>query len=118
MLILAVCTSTSLIQAASLGAINLDEFTFDKIVDGSRDVLVKFDKDYPYGDEEDEFKALCKTVGPLRTSLGIAEVGVQDYGDRHNEGLRERFGISRDSFPAYRLFKKGTCSKTRGTRNL
>ena len=98
----------SLMHAASLGAINLDDFTFDKIVDGSRDVLVKFDKDYPYGDDEDEFKALCKTVAPLKTSLIIAEVGVQDYGDRHNEGLRERFGISRDSFPAYRLFKKGT----------
>ena len=108
MLILASCTS--LIQAASLGALNLDDFTFDKIVDGSRDVLVKFDKDYPYGDEEDEFKALCKTVGPLKASLVIAEVGVQDYGDRNNEGLRERFGISRDAFPAYRLFRKGHAS--------
>merc|ERR1719424_2344348 len=31
----------------------LDNTTFDKIVDGSRAVIVRFDKEYAYGDEHD-----------------------------------------------------------------
>ena len=40
------------------GAISLDSFTFDKLVGGFFDVLVKFDKQYPYGDKEDAWKDL------------------------------------------------------------
>merc|ERR1719399_1403633 len=95
------------LQAKAQGAINLDTYTFDKIVDGSRDVLVKFDQEYAYGDKEDAFKALCKTVGPLKGGTLIAEVGVQDYGDKENQNVAERFGASKDDFPVYKLFKKG-----------
>merc|ERR1719399_1871019 len=83
------------LQAKAQGAINLDTYTFDKIVDGSRDVLVKFDQEYAYGDAEDAFKALCKTVGPLKGGTLIAEVGVQDYGEKENTDVAERFGASK-----------------------
>merc|ERR1719399_356385 len=95
------------LQAKAQGAINLDTYTFDKIVDGSRDVLVKFDQEYAYGDAEDAFKALCKTVGPLKGGTLIAEVGVQDYGEKENTDVAERFGASKGDFPVYKLFKKG-----------
>ena len=44
----------SLCGAADIkGAIELDSFTFNKIVGTPHfDVIVKFDKAYPYGDEE------------------------------------------------------------------
>lgn len=93
--------------AKAPGAVGLDSLTFDKIVDGSRPVLVKFDKEYPYGEKEDTFKALCKTVGPLKADLLIGEVGVQDFGDKQNDDVRERFNVDKDKFPVYKLFKKG-----------
>ena len=37
--------------AAEKGIVELDSWTFDKIVDGSRNVLVKFDKSYSHGDK-------------------------------------------------------------------
>jgi len=36
---------------ADRGILKLDNTTFDRIVDGSRPVLVRFDKEYAYGDE-------------------------------------------------------------------
>eukprot|EP00756_Hemistasia_phaeocysticola_P064328 Hpha_TRINITY_DN7712_c0_g1::TRINITY_DN7712_c0_g1_i1::g.85516::m.85516/K09586/ERP29; endoplasmic reticulum protein 29 len=89
------------------GVVTLDVFSFDKIVDGSRSVLVKFDKEYPYGDKEDAFKKFAEGVAHIDDLL-VAEVGVQEYGDdKYNEKLRDRFGIKNDDFPAYRLFKAG-----------
>ena len=39
------------LSAAEKGIVELDSWTFDKIVDGSRNVLVKFDKSYSYGEK-------------------------------------------------------------------
>jgi hypothetical protein len=44
-------------------------------------VLVKFDKQYAYGDAEDVFKETAEKIGELKTDLIVAEVGTQDYGD-------------------------------------
>merc|ERR1711912_72178 len=51
--------------------------------------------------------ALAKTVGALKTKFLIGEVGVQEYGDKENDDLRERFNINKDDFPVFKLFKKG-----------
>lgn len=90
-----------------------------QFVDGSRDVLVKFDKQYPYGqcfslrlscsdtlfsffffcfvcfpgEKEDEFKKFAQKVAPSR--LWVTEVGVQDYGEHENKPLADRFGINK-----------------------
>jgi len=94
-------------EGRAKGALNLDSWTFDRVVDGSRDVLVKFDKEYAHGESEDHFAALCRALGPLKTTrLLVAEVAVQDYGDKENHDLRVRFGIDAADFPAYRLFKR------------
>lgn len=37
--------------------------------------------------------------------LGV--VGVQDYGDKLNDDLRERFDVSTDDFPVFKLFGSG-----------
>eukprot|EP01062_Namystynia_karyoxenos_P027989 TRINITY_DN212_c1_g1_i2.p2 TRINITY_DN212_c1_g1~~TRINITY_DN212_c1_g1_i2.p2 ORF type:complete len:239 (+),score=118.63 TRINITY_DN212_c1_g1_i2:76-792(+) len=94
------------------GVITIDTFSFDKIVDGSRNVLVKFDKEYPYGDKEDAFKKFAESVVHI-DGLLIAEVGVQEYGDdKYNEKLRDRFGVKNEDFPAFRLFKAGEAEPT------
>merc|ERR1719378_1146820 len=91
------------LAATPRGVLPLDSYTFDKIVDGSRNVLVKFDKQYAYGEKQDAWTAFAETV---RETSGIllAEVGVNDYGDKDNDDLRARFDISADDFPVYKAF--------------
>ena len=37
----------------------------------------------------------------------IASVGVQEYGEKLNEDLRERFSVKAEDYPVFKLFKKG-----------
>lgn len=95
------------LSSATKGVVTLDDLTFDKIVDGSKPILVKFDKQYSYGDAEDAFKETAEKLGELKTDLVIAEVGKQEYGDEENKALHERFSIDKDEWPVYKLFPKG-----------
>eukprot|EP00662_Eupelagonemidae_sp_cell21_P016652 gene16652-2350_t len=103
------------------GVVRIDAFSFDnahhtggcccdKIVDGNRTVLVKFDKEYPFGEAEDQFADFAASVASLPSIL-VTEVCVQQYGDdKYNEKVRDRFGIKNSHFPAFRLFPKGLAS--------
>merc|ERR1712187_605526 len=86
------------------GAIKLVNYTFDKMLQvPDMSLLVKFDQSYADGEKEDEFKALCKLAYAVPGFL-IGEVPVQEYGDKENDDLRERFGLKKDDFPVYLLF--------------
>ena len=50
--------------------------TFDRLVDGSRNIIVRFDKEYSYGDEHDAWKDFAKTVGESSADVLVADVGV------------------------------------------
>eukprot|EP00811_Abedinium_folium_P007918 NODE_17307_length_950_cov_6.518834.p1 GENE.NODE_17307_length_950_cov_6.518834~~NODE_17307_length_950_cov_6.518834.p1 ORF type:complete len:283 (-),score=74.22 NODE_17307_length_950_cov_6.518834:101-844(-) len=92
------------VEGTAQGALKLDNYTFDKMMAMSgHSFLVKFDKSYPYGEKEDEFKVLCKLAHAL-PQFFVAEVPVQEYGDRENSELAERFGFTEASYPAYLLF--------------
>merc|ERR1719426_157938 len=96
------------VDAIALGAIKLDNYTFDKVIsspDDAMQYLVKFDQSYAYGEKEDEFKALCRVAYSAKKFL-VAEVPVQEYGDKENDDLRERFKLKKEDFPAYFLFNK------------
>uniref|UniRef100_A0A7S4EY79 Endoplasmic reticulum resident protein 29 C-terminal domain-containing protein n=1 Tax=Chrysotila carterae TaxID=13221 RepID=A0A7S4EY79_CHRCT len=82
--------------------------TFDRIIDGSRNVFVRFDKEYAYGEAHDAWKEYAKTVGESAADLLSADVGVSEYGEKENSDLIERYGIKTADFPQYRLFVKGT----------
>ena len=84
--------------------------TFDRIVDGSKTVFVRFDKEYSYGDEHDAWKELAGKVGDSSADMLSCDVGVSEYGDKDNSDIAERFSIKSDDFPQYRLFTKGTSS--------
>jgi len=93
-------------ECTAQGAIKLDNYTFDKVLaTPDYSFLVKFDTSYAYGEKEDAFKEVCKLAHPV-PSFFVAEVPVQEYGDKENDDLRERFGLKRDDFPAYFLFNK------------
>jgi len=79
---------------AVLGAISLDNYTFDKWInlEGYK-FFVKFDVAYPYGEFQDEWVRLA----PLAQNVSqffIAEVGVEfDDGMERNEKLAKRYNL-------------------------
>jgi len=109
-LVLLAVYASSALAYTERGILKLDNTTFDRIIDGSRGVFVRFDKEYAYGDEHDAWKAYAKTVGDSDADLLSCDVGVSEYGDRDNADLAERFGIDTESFPQFRLWKKGQSS--------
>ena len=84
--------------------------TFDRIIDGSKSVMVRFDKEYSYGDEHDAWKSFAAKVGDSSADMLVADVGVSEYGDKDNSDLADKFSIKTDDFPQYRLWKKGMTS--------
>merc|ERR1719248_139310 len=94
------------------GILKLDNSTFDRIVDGSKSVFVRFDKEYSYGDEHDAWKDFASKVGGSSADMLVADVGVSEYGDKDNSDIAERFSIKSDDFPQYRLWLKGKSSST------
>lgn len=95
-------------DATAMGAIKLDNYTFDRFLKlPGVSILVKFDMAYPYGEKEDVFQALCKLAYRVPNFL-IGEVAVQDYGDKENMALQERFELKKEEFPAYYLYERGS----------
>ncbi|KAG2431669.1 hypothetical protein HYH02_013246 [Chlamydomonas schloesseri] len=99
------------------GIVYLDDYTFDKVVDGSRDVLVRFDKEYAWGEEHDAFKEVAKKVGEAATSVLVASVPVakRDF-EPKNVQLAERYGVADEGkFPLYFIFRKDAAEPVRYT---
>ncbi|XP_072043983.1 endoplasmic reticulum resident protein 29-like [Amphiura filiformis] len=89
------------------GSVPLDSLTFDKVISKHKAVLVKFDETYPYGEKQEEYKKVASR-GSSQPDLLIAEVGIQDYGNKENSELAERFGVAKkEDRPAYKLFLQG-----------
>merc|ERR1719217_134525 len=118
--------------AADRGIIDLDNTTFDRVVGASLPVMVRIDKEYPYGDSDDAWKDFGATVGDSGAAVLVANVGVADppspyrgeegrYGEgapppdedvdedawRENQDLAERFGVSLEAFPKFLYFPAG-----------
>ncbi|XP_068623637.1 endoplasmic reticulum resident protein 29 [Battus philenor] len=91
---------------AASGSVELDEYSFDKVISKFKAVLVKFDVAFPYGDKHDAFVALAKDSKDVEDLL-VAEVGVKDYGEKDNEALAKKYGATKDNFPIVKLFIKG-----------
>ncbi|XP_064459845.1 endoplasmic reticulum resident protein 29-like [Ornithodoros turicata] len=102
--LLAVVSTVS--ASPTKGSVPLQTSTFDKIVPKFKAALVKFDVTYPYGEKHDEF-AKVSDESQNTPELLIAEVGVQDYGDKDNMDLAERYGVKKDDFPVLKLFLSG-----------
>merc|ERR1719221_2274153 len=109
-LLLLVALSAPALAYTERGILKLDNTTFDRIIDGTRGVFVRFDKEYSYGDDHDAWKDYAKTVGQSAADLLSCDVGVSEYGDKDNSDLAKRFGIKTDDFPQFRLWKKGSSS--------
>jgi len=111
---LAVVLALAIVAMASAysdrGIVNLDDLTFDKVVDGSRAVFVRFDKEYAWGDEHDAFKEAAKRVGESAADVLVVTVPLSKV-DNHLDKLTERFGVKESDWPMFKLFKKGQTSR-------
>lgn len=79
-LVLAVLTSQAKHEAsACAGCLDLDDLTFDRIVAKFRTVLVKFDVQFPFGNDHDAFAVFARGISELKTNNVIAAtVGKTD----------------------------------------
>lgn len=89
------------------GCVDLDDYNFEKVITKFPVTLVKFDVAYPYGEKHDIYGKFSEESSKINDLL-FAEVGVKDYGEMDNENLAESYGITRDDYPAVRLYKKST----------
>mmetsp|Transcript_131254 Transcript_131254/g.311289 ORF Transcript_131254/g.311289 Transcript_131254/m.311289 type:complete len:240 (-) Transcript_131254:125-844(-) len=90
-------------EGTAQGALKLDNYTFTKVTSlPGWNFLVKFDQSYAYGEKEEEFKLLCKHAHQVPNFM-VAEVPVQEYGDKENDDLRDKFKLSKEDFPAFFL---------------
>jgi len=92
--------------AQTKGAITLDSLTFDKVIQRFPVTLVKFDKPYAHGEQQDEFIKIAEMAHSVPDLL-IAEVGIKDYGEKENDDLAARYSITKDDFPHLKLFVEG-----------
>jgi endoplasmic reticulum protein 29 len=88
------------------GSVKLTSGAFAKVIGAHKWVLVCFNEMYPYGEKFDEFKKVATATANL-DGLLVAEVGVSDYGEKENSDLTQRYGIKKEDYPEYRLFKQG-----------
>merc|ERR1719276_7240 len=86
------------------GSLPLDSLTFEKIITKTKYTLVKFDTAYPFGDLHDEFKQVAKFAAQ-NPDLIVAEVNINEYGDQENQDLAKIYGIEKEDFPVYKLFR-------------
>ncbi|XP_025409286.1 endoplasmic reticulum resident protein 29 [Sipha flava] len=90
----------------SKGVVSLDSLTFDKVLSKFKVSIVKFDVAYPYGDKHEEFVKLGSGYQSVDDLL-VAEVPIKDYGDKDNEDLAIRYGLTKNDFPVVKLFVTG-----------
>ena len=67
--------------------------------------MVKFDIPFPYGEKHEQFESVAKMS--VNSDLLVAEVGVQEYGDKENSDLLERYGLTSKDLPVLKLFIDG-----------
>ncbi|XP_054722687.1 endoplasmic reticulum resident protein 29-like, partial [Uloborus diversus] len=85
-------------------SIGFTVFSFDfQMISKFKASLVKFDITYPYGEKEDEYGKVAESAR-FSPDLLIAEVGVQDYGEKENSDLADKYNVHKDDFPVLKLF--------------
>lgn len=105
LVIISRCNSSSTCK----GCVDLDEFTFDKLVKRFEVTVVKFDIAYPYGEQHEAYTRFAEDVHPI-DGLLAAVVGIKDYGDMDNKNLSKRFDVP-DQLPIIKLFLNGDITK-------
>uniref|UniRef100_A0A1B6C9M2 Endoplasmic reticulum resident protein 29 n=2 Tax=Clastoptera arizonana TaxID=38151 RepID=A0A1B6C9M2_9HEMI len=92
--------------ASCKGCVQLDSFSFNKVISKFKAALVKFDTAYPYGPKQEEYEKVCLASSNIDDLL-VAEVAIKDYGDKENQDLAEKYNVNKDAYPSIKLFLNG-----------
>eukprot|EP00759_Apiculatamorpha_spiralis_P014824 PhF_6_TR21634/c0_g1_i1/m.30792/K09586/ERP29; endoplasmic reticulum protein 29 len=105
-------------SSTTKGIVLVDKYTLNKLLHGAKAtgsyVLVKFDKQYAYGEKEDAWKKLGETIAKQEDKMNnviLASVGVEEWGEKFNEDFALTHGAKKENFPVFKLFKKDGSSE-------
>ena len=59
-----------------------------------------------YGEKQDQFKTFAESVANTKKLL-VIEIPIADYGDKENEELAKEYSVTKEDYPAYKLFLNG-----------
>lgn len=103
-------------DSLALGAVSLDNRTFDKFLSvPGYSFLVKFDRSSASGVREDQFKELCK-MSATAPQFFVGVVGIEEGDEKTNADLATRFKLSLVDYPAYILFNEANPISNLGLR--
>lgn len=80
------------------GVLKLDAHSFNKTIRAFPWAAVKFDVGYPTGPAHQAWADLALDLLDL-PEVGVMEVRVKEFGNRDNQDLATRFGITKDTLP-------------------
>lgn len=76
--------------ASDFNIVNLDNNTLPLLTGHHLPALVRFDRDYAYGDKADAYKKLAAMAVGAKVLIGT--VGISTYGEKMNQDLAEKYG--------------------------
>lgn len=88
------------------GCVELDELSFDNLIQRFPYAFIKFDRAFPYGDKHEAFASLSRLLNENSQDLLMGLVSIKNYGEHQNEKLAERFGIKEENYPIAILFRR------------
>lgn len=105
------------------GIMPLDNSSFYKVIDGSRNVFVRIDRSYPMGDQHEKYAQFARTVAASSTDLLVTTIGVSALADGMNQDLAAHFSLTQPGgrmshadidakLPRFYLFPKGVAGRT------
>lgn len=98
------------------GSVEIDELSFDRVVSKFKTAIVKFDTQFPYGIDHEEWTNFVSQINNKSISdtdtdnILTAIVGIKDFGEFDNKQLGERYGV-KDVFPSIKMFLNGDLTK-------
>ncbi|CAO1326207.1 unnamed protein product [Diamesa tonsa] len=98
------------------GSVEIDELSFDRVVSKFKTAIVKFDTQFPYGIDHEEWTNFVSQINNKSISdtdmdnILTAVVGIKDFGEFDNKQLGERYGV-KDVFPSIKMFINGDLTK-------
>jgi hypothetical protein len=75
------------VLASEWAILKLDNYTMPMLVGKELSAFVRFDREYPYGDKADAFKAMAAEVAKAGAPLLVGSIGVSTWGDRMNNDV-------------------------------
>ena len=75
------------------GLVNLDNATMPLLCGKQLPCFVRFDKEFPHGDDAEQFKIVARAAAHGGADIIMGSVGISEYGERKNMDLGVKFGL-------------------------